>query len=191
MGESKDDYAPLNISLTWQAMEQVARSGKAKSIGVSNFTVEKLKDLLAHATIIPAVNQVECHPHWQQMKLSRFCASQDIHITGYCPLGSPGSSFAKVSVLEHPIINEIAKKLGKPPAQIALRWGIQSGHSILPKSTNPNRLRSNFDILDWSIPAEDMRKIATIEQVRLLRSESMCNEYGPYKTLEELWDNDL
>lgn len=191
MGESKDDYAPLNLPATWQAMEKLVHAGKTKSIGVSNFSVEKIKGLLPHAKIVPAVCQVECHPLWQQKKLRHYCQSQNILIAGYSPLGAPGSSFAKVSVLDHPIINEVAKKLGKPAAQVVLRWGVQSGHCILPKSTNPDRLRSNFDILDWSIPEEDMQKIATMEQVRLLRSDNMCNEYSPYKTVEELWDGDL
>ncbi|MCO5603084.1 hypothetical protein L7F22_057229 [Adiantum nelumboides] len=191
MGESKDDYAPLNIKATWQAMERLVQEGKTKSIGVSNFSVEKLKDLLGYAKIPPAVCQVECHPMWQQKKLQHFCSSHNIHLSGYSPLGAPGSSFAKVTVLDHPIIKEVAEKLGKPAAEVVLRWGVQSGHSILPKSTNPDRLRTNFDILDWCIPEEDMRKISTIEQVRMLRSESMCNEGSPYKTVEELWDGDL
>ncbi|KAF2288635.1 hypothetical protein GH714_009684 [Hevea brasiliensis] len=112
----------LICTFTWRAMEALFDSGKARAIGVSNFSVKKLEDLLAVARVTPAVNQVEIHPVWQQPKLHEYCKSKGIHLTGYSPLGSSGTGILKN------ILTTVAKKLGKTPAQVALRWGLQMGH---------------------------------------------------------------
>ncbi|CAI0427285.1 unnamed protein product [Linum tenue] len=162
VGFKTENLETPDIPSTWKAMEALCDSGKAKAIGVSNFSTKKLGDLLAVARIPPSVNQVECHPVWQQPKLHEFCKSKGIHLSGYSPLGSPGS--IKTEVLKNPVLNTVAEKLGKTPAQVALRWGIQAGHSVLPKSTNKNRIKENFDVLDWSIPDDLLPKFAEIEQ---------------------------
>ncbi|CAM8973345.1 unnamed protein product [Rhodiola kirilowii] len=181
---------PADIPSTWKSMEALYDSGKARAIGVSNFSVKKLGDLLDVARVPPAVNQVECHPSWQQKTLRDFCQSKGIHLSGYSPLGAPG--YIKGEVLKHPILTTIADKLGKTPAQIALRWGLQMGNSVLPKSTNVSRIRENFDIFDWSIPEELMSKLSEIEQVKLIRGEYFVHEtLGHYKTIEELWDGEI
>ncbi|KAF4401649.1 hypothetical protein G4B88_001843 [Cannabis sativa] len=124
-------------------------SGQARAIGVSNFSTKKLQDLLSYAKIPPAVNQVECHPVWQQPGLHSLCKS-----TGaYSPLGSPGS-WLKGEILKEPLLVEIAEKLNKSTAQVALRWGIQSGHSVLPKSVNESRIKENLSLFDWLITEE-------------------------------------
>ncbi|KAJ8899648.1 hypothetical protein K2173_019344 [Erythroxylum novogranatense] len=180
-----------NIPSTWRAMEALYDTGKAKAIGVSNFSSKKLGDLIAIARVPPAVNQVECHPVWQQPKLHEFCKSKGVHITGYSPLGSSGSVFVNTDVLKNPTINMVAEKLGKSPAQVALRWGLQMGHSVLPKSTNETRIKQNFDIFDWPIPEHLFANICEIEQERLVTGSFYVHEKnGPYRTVEELWDNE-
>ncbi|KAJ7530269.1 hypothetical protein O6H91_15G087100 [Diphasiastrum complanatum] len=173
-------------------MERLFQASRVRTIGVSNFSVKKLEDLLSYARVVPAVNQVECHPEWQQQKLRSFCAAKRIHLSAYSPLGSPGSTFVKHSVLDHPIVKNVANKLGKTPAQVALRWGIQSGVSVLPKSTNAEKLKSNLDIFSWSIPEEEYHKFSNIEQARLLRGDDQWvnDTTSPYKSFEELWDGE-
>ncbi|KAF2288640.1 hypothetical protein GH714_009742 [Hevea brasiliensis] len=188
------DYVDLYLhTLTYypahgEAMEALFDSGKARAIGVSNFSVKKLEDLLAVARVTPAVNQVEIHPVWQQPKLHEYCKSKGIHLTGYSPLGSSGTG-----ILKNRILTTVAKKLGKTPAQVALRWGLQMGHSVVPKSTNEARIKENFDVFDWSIPENLFAKFSEIEQaMRLIRGSGFVDEtYSFYKTVEELWDGEL
>ncbi|XP_002529872.3 NADPH-dependent aldo-keto reductase, chloroplastic isoform X2 [Ricinus communis] len=192
VGFKAENLTRPDIPSTWRAMEALYDSGKARAIGVSNFSAKKLEDLLAVARVPPAVDQVECHPVWQQQKLHEFCKSKGIHLSGYSPLGSPGTGSIKTQVLKNPILNMAAEKLGKSPAQVALRWGLQMGHSVLPKSTNETRIKENFDVFDWSIPEDSFAKLSEIEQVRLIRGTAFVHEtYGFYKTVEELWDGEL
>nr|KYP76687.1 Aldose reductase [Cajanus cajan] len=218
VGFKPENLVQPNIPSTWKAMEALYDSGKARAIGVSNFSTKKLADLLEVARIPPAVNQVECHPSWQQDKLQAFCKSKGVHLSGYSPLGSPGTTWVKSEVLKQPIINMIAEKLGKTPAQVALRWGLQMGHSVLPKSTSEARIKENFDVFGWSIPEDLFAKFSEIQQVRadltceiyfhgsivkfydwwfllqarLLRGTSFVHEtYGGYRTIEELWDGEI
>ncbi|KAK8563806.1 hypothetical protein V6N13_005965 [Hibiscus sabdariffa] len=192
VGFNPENFLQPDIPSTWKAMEALYDSGKARAIGVSNFSSKKLGDLLQVARVPPAVNQVECHPSWQQTKLLEFCKSKGVHLSGYSPLGSPGTTWLKSDVLKHPILNMVAQKLGKTSAQVALRWGLQKGHSVLPKSTNEERIKENFDVFGWSIPDDLFAKFSEIEQARLLRGNSFAHEtYGPYKTVEELWDGEI
>ncbi|RDX61843.1 NADPH-dependent aldo-keto reductase, chloroplastic, partial [Mucuna pruriens] len=170
VGIKKEYLDQPDIPSTWRGLEAVYDSGKARAIGVSNFSSKKLQDLLDIARVPPAVNQVELHPGWQQQKLHAFCESKGIHLSGYSPLGSPG--VLKSDILKNPIVIEVAEKLGKTPAQVALRWGLQAGHSVLPKSTNESRIKGNSDD-------------------RLLKGTFFVDEnYGAYKTVEELWDGE-
>ncbi|KAK4478533.1 hypothetical protein RD792_014014 [Penstemon davidsonii] len=163
-GFSQENLVPTDIPATWKAMETLYDSGKARAIGVSNFSTKKLSDLLEIARIPPAVNQVECHPSWQQAKLREFCKSKGVHLSGHSPLGSPGSTWLKGKVLQNPILIATAKKLGKTPAQVALRWGLQMGHSVLPKSTHESRILENFDLFSWSIPDDLFSEFSKIAQ---------------------------
>ncbi|XWS43760.1 hypothetical protein CRYUN_Cryun16bG0131600 [Craigia yunnanensis] len=153
-----------DIPSTWRAMEALYDSGKARAIGVSNFSSKKLGDLLKVARIIPAVNQVELHPVWQQPKLHEFCQSKGIHLTGYSPLGSQAGENVRKKVLDNPFVKMVAQEVGKSPAQVALRWGLQMGHSVLPKSISEARLKENLDVLHWFIPEELLPKFSQIEQ---------------------------
>ncbi|XP_015699256.1 aldo-keto reductase family 4 member C10-like isoform X2 [Oryza brachyantha] len=186
-----EDYIPPDIPSTWGAMEKLYDSGKARAIGVSNFSSKKLGDLLAVAHVPPAVDQVECHPGWQQSKLHNFCQSTGVHFSAYSPLGSPGSIWMNSNVLKEPVIISIAEKLGKTPAQVALRWNIQMGHSVLPKSVTEERIKQNIDVYDWSIPEDLLAKFSEIKQVRLLRGDVIVNPHSVYKTHEELWDGEI
>ncbi|KAG2618839.1 hypothetical protein PVAP13_3NG141347 [Panicum virgatum] len=160
---SPENLIPTDIPATWGAMEKLYDSGKARAIGVSNFTCKKLEDLFAIARVHPAVNQVECHPVWQQDKLRKLCQLKGVHLSAFSPLGSPGVNGP--SVLNNPIVISVAEKLQKTPAQVALRWGIQMGQSVLPKSANEARIKENIDIFDWSIPEDLMAKFSEIKQV--------------------------
>ncbi|CAI9098261.1 OLC1v1034878C1 [Oldenlandia corymbosa var. corymbosa] len=185
---SPDYVLPTDLHSTWRAMEALYDSGRTKAIGVCNFSTKKLGDLLDIARVPPAVDQVECHPVWQQPKLHEFCKSKGVHLSAWSPLGSPGTSFIKGNVITHPIVTSIAETLGRTPAQVALRWGLQAGHGVLPKSTNENRIKENFDIFDWSIPDDLMAKFSEIKQERLVKGEAYITANGPYKSVEELWD---
>lgn len=187
-----ENFIPTDIPATWEAMEKLYDSGKARAIGVSNFSCKKLEDLFAVARVPPAVNQVECHPVWQQDKLRKLCQSKGVHLSAFSPLGSPGSPGVNgPSVLNNPIVVSVAEKLQKTPAQVALRWGIQMGHSVLPKSTNEARIKENINILDWSIPEDLMAKFSEIKQVRLLRAEIAVNPQSGYNSLEDFWDGEI
>ncbi|CAK7328202.1 unnamed protein product [Dovyalis caffra] len=196
-------YEPENLTQpdivgTWREMEALYDAGKAHAIGVSNFSSKKLGDLLAVARIRPAVNQVECHLVWQQPKLHAFCQSEGVHLSGYAPLGSAAS---KTEVLNNPILKMVSEKLGKSPAQVALRWGLQMGHSVLPKSTNETRILENINIFDWSIPEDLFAKLSEIEQAsdkllslneRLIKGTNFVHgTYGAYRTVDELWDGEM
>ncbi|CAD6271957.1 unnamed protein product [Miscanthus lutarioriparius] len=177
-----ENLIPTDIPATWGAMEKLYYAGKARAIGVSNFSCKKLQDLLAVARVPPAVNQVECHPVWQQDKLRN----------AYSPLGSPGSpGYSGPSVVSNPIVISVAEKLQKTPAQVALRWGLQLGQSVLPKSANQRRIKENFDIFDWSIPHDLMAKFSAIKQVRLLKVEFAVHPKSGYNSLEDLWDGEM
>lgn len=91
-----------------------------------------------------------------------------LNLQGYSPLGSPGTKWLKSNVLQHPILTSVAEKVGKTPAQVALRWGLQMGHSVLPKSTNEARIKENFDVFDWSIPDELFAEFSKIEQASFI-----------------------
>ncbi|KAL5166401.1 NADPH-dependent aldo-keto reductase, chloroplastic [Glycine soja] len=189
VGFKAENIVPSDIPNTWKAMEALNKSGKARAIGVSNFSTKKLGELLEYARVTPAVNQSECHPAWRQDKLKAFCKSKGVHFSGYSPLGSP--AWLEGDFLNHPVINMIAKKLGKTPAQVALRWGLQMGHSVLPKSSNPARIKENFDIFDWSIPEDMLDKFFEIQQERLLKASFFHEPNGGYLPEEELWDGGI
>ncbi|WVZ68193.1 hypothetical protein U9M48_017160 [Paspalum notatum var. saurae] len=188
---SPENFVPPDIPATWGAMEKLYDTGKVRAIGVSNFSTKKLGDLLAIARVPPAVNQVECHPGWQQTKLHSFCQSNGIHLSAYSPLGSPGTTWLNSNVLKEPVVISIADKLGKTPAQVALRWNIQMGHSVLPKSLNEERIKQNLDVYDWSIPDDMLAEFSEIKQVRLVRGDFTVNPQSVYKTVEELWDGEI
>lgn len=188
----KNGFLPLDIKATWQTLERCVDEGLAKAIGVSNFSSKKLQDLLTYARIRPSVDQVEYHPFWQQKKLRDFCNSVGVHLSGYSPLGSPGMAVGSTELLNHPTMIEIGKKHGRSPAQVILRWGIEQGVSLLPKSYSPARIEHNFDIWGFKLTEEDHELISKFDQRKFWRGERWCNpETGPFTSVEDLWDGEI
>lgn len=140
----------------WRKMEELHEAGKAKSIGVSNYTIRHLKELLNECKIKPAVNQVELHVYLQQPELVEFCKKNDIVVEAYSPL-SHGYR------IDDPVLTKIAKKHGKTNAQVMIRWCVEIGTVPLPKSVHQERIKENFDIFDFKLDADDMKQIATLE----------------------------
>lgn len=157
------------IAETWAAMEELQRAGLAKHIGVSNFGCSLIRDLLSTASIRPAVLQVESHPYLVQPKLLRYCQSEQIAFTAFSPLGAGsyvplGMAKAEDSVLEHPVVKQIANIHKKSPAQIVLRWGVQRGTSVVPKTSQPQRLKENIDIFDFSLSEHEMMQLNGLDR---------------------------
>jgi D-xylose reductase len=163
--------ARVPISETWGAMEELVRAGLVRNIGVCNFNVALLRDLLSYAKVPPAVLQVELHPFLAQDKLLRFCREAGIAVTAFSPLGalsyfSLGMAEQGESVLEQPVVREAAARHGKTPAQIVLRWGVQRGTAIIPKTTRPERLRENLAIFDFELSADELAAITRLDRHR-------------------------
>ena len=140
----------------WKDMEKAVSLGKVKSIGLSNFK-KNLEDLLAHATLKPAAIQVECHPYFNQHELKKRMAEFGTVVESWYPLGH-----GDAHLLNEPILTKLAEKYHKTTAQIILRWHIEEGNSVFPKTTNPEHLKENFDIFDFSLTSEDMAEIAKL-----------------------------
>lgn len=148
---------------TWEAMEELVAEGLVKAIGVSNFNHEQLERLLAKPDlkIKPLTNQIECHPYLTQNKLIEFCRARNVAVTAYRPLG--GSS-GGVDLMDNPVIQEVAKKHKKTPAQILIRFHIQRDVSVIPKSVNPKRIRENFQVFDFHLSEEDMSALLRLDK---------------------------
>ncbi len=146
---------------SWKAMETLLQKGKCRAIGVSNFTIPHLEDLLETHEVIPAVNQVEFHPFLYQKELLEYCQRKGIQVEAYSPL-------ARGERFKHPRITALATKYSKTPAQLMLRWGLQHGLVVIPKSTREERIRENSQVFDFEISAEDMRSLDSLnEDLRL------------------------
>lgn len=152
------------------AMEDLVDKGLAKHIGVSNFNAQSVMDLVKYARIKPAVNQIELHPYLTQKPFLEWLATQDIHVTAYSPLGSTsyvplgGDYGLGAGVLAEEGLQHIAARKGKSVAQIVLRWGIQRGCSVIPKSVNPDRLRENISVFDFTLTEEEMDAIDSLNR---------------------------
>jgi alcohol dehydrogenase (NADP+) len=169
---SPADFIPLAESPledTWRAMEGLVEAGLTYSIGVSNFSIGKLKRLLPHCAVIPAVNQVEIHPFNGQQGLADYCAAQGIHLTAYSPLGSgdrpDGLKQAdEPSLLMHPVVGDIAQRHQNTPAQVLLAWALTRGLSVIPKSTHSGRIAENLAAESLRLDARDMDALNDLEQ---------------------------
>jgi diketogulonate reductase-like aldo/keto reductase len=152
----------------YRALETLLADGKVRAIGVSNFMVEHLTLLLDHATVIPAVNQIELHPYFQQPEVQVFNAGHGIVTQAWSPIG--GITFYRdsghTSTLQDPVIAEIAQAHGKSPAQVMLRWHLQEGRSVIPKSTKPNRIAENFDVFDFDLGRDELAQVNGLDTGR-------------------------
>lgn len=142
---------------TWKEMEAILDSGRALSIGVSNFEIRHLEELRKVSGIVPAVNQIECHPLCYPKELIEYCQDNGIQVQAYAPL-------ARGAYLDHDVLCILGTKYGRTTAQIGLRWAVQKGISVIPKSVNPDRIASNGDIFSFSIEQEDMDILDTLNE---------------------------
>ncbi|WP_224482677.1 aldo/keto reductase [Robertkochia aurantiaca] len=190
--ESPDQFLPLSqvpISETWSMMEEAVEQGLSKTIGVSNFSVKKLKSLLDEANIPPEMNQVELHPFLQQNELLDFCTSNHIAVTGYSPLGSTDRQQEmkkddEPSLLEHPAITELADKHDCTAGQILLSWHVNRGNIVIPKSTSKKHIKENLESQNINLSNEDMLKISEMnEGYRFVDGKFFEMEGNSYKNV--------
>lgn len=194
--ESGADFLSLEeipISVTWAAMEDCAKKGLSKHIGVSNFSVKKIKALLKVCEIRPEINQIEMQPFFQQNSMLEFCNNENIALTAYSPLGSTDRPAVfkapdEPSLLENSTILEIAKANGYSSAQVLIRWAIQRGTAVIPKSVNPGRMKQNLDAVSINLTDKEMQKIAALEMSARLIVGGFWAMPGSGYTLETLWD---
>ncbi len=161
--------AAVPLQDTWRAMETLVDAGLARHIGVCNYGVSLMRDLINYARIAPAVLQIESHPYLTQEKLLRFCSEQDVAVTAFSPLGALsylelGMADQAESVLQKPEVIAIAERLDKTPAQVVLRWGVQRGTSIIPKTSRPERLVENAALFDFELTAADMAAVSALNR---------------------------
>jgi len=172
MPESANDYltpqeAPIHE--TWNEMIQMKNKGLVKHIGVSNFSKEKLEDLISKTAEVPEMNQVELHPLLQQKELFQYCNHKGIHLTGYSPLGSGDRSEGmkqenEPNMLEKATIKKIASKHNVSPAQVLINWSAQRGTAVIPKSTNPGRIKENLEAAHLQMDQEDLKELAQMDE---------------------------
>ncbi|MGH7137952.1 MAG: aldo/keto reductase, partial [Pirellulales bacterium] len=165
------EMAAVPLRDTWQAMEDLVSAGLARNIGVCNYNCALLRDLLTYAKIRPAVLQVELHPYLTQDKLLRFCREESIAVTGFSPLGAVsylplGMAAPEESVLAQAAVVEAAGRHAKTPAQVVLRWGVQRGTAIVPKSSRSERLAENLALFDFELSPEEMLAISRLNRNR-------------------------
>jgi 2,5-diketo-D-gluconate reductase A len=157
---------------TWKALEKLASDGRARAIGVSNFGVEHLRRLVAETGTVPAVNQVELHPYFQQTDLRAEHAEHGIATEAWSPLGQGGA------LLSDATITRLADRHGMTPAQVVLRWHLQLGNIVIPKSANPARMRQNLDVFGFELSAEDLSAIADLETGKRIGPDPATANFG-------------
>lgn len=165
----RPDRVPL--ADTWHAMESLLSAGLVRQIGVCNYNSGLLHDLLAYAETPPAMLQIELHPYLTQQRMLRLCREADIAVTGFSPLGAPsyvplGMAGPGESVLGEPVVVAAAERHGRSPAQIVLRWGVQRGTAVIPKTSRPDRLTENLALFDFELDDEEMVAISALDRGR-------------------------
>ncbi|REC46817.1 aldo/keto reductase [Chryseobacterium pennipullorum] len=143
---------------TWKALEELYQEGKIKAIGVCNFTVEKLEELKANSTVLPVINQIELHPVFQQKELQEYDRKNNIITQPWSPLGN-----GNASLLSNTDLKAIAEKYGKTVAQVILRWHLQEGFVVIPKSVTPSRIEENFNVFDFELTEEEMNVVRSLD----------------------------
>jgi 2,5-diketo-D-gluconate reductase A len=158
---------------TWRTMEEFYRDGRARSIGVSNFQPHHLRRLREETETVPAVNQIEVHPYLTQPEVREFCAEQDIAVEAWSPI-------AQGKVLDDQTITSLADKYGKSPAQVVLRWHIERGDIVFPKSVTPQRILENIDIFDFELDGEDVEAISALNRNERTGPDPDVFDYIPH-----------
>lgn len=175
----KMELAPVPLFETWHAMESLVEKGLTKEIGVCNYNTGLLNDLMAYAKIKPAMLQVESHPYLTQERLMKLAKQYDIQVTAFSPLGALSyleldMAGAAESVLEQSVVKAAAQRLGKTAAQVVLRWGVQRGNAIIPKTSKPERLVENLAIFDFELSQQEM------DDINALNSNRRFNDPGHF-----------
>lgn len=190
--EKDEDFLSLEdapLIETWSAMLEAKEQGLIKHAGVSNFSQQKLKDLMEQTNDNPEMNQVELHPYLQQDDLMDFCKKNQINITGYSPLGSGDrtpemKADDEPSLLENETIKKIAQKHGKSAGQILIAWHVHRGNAVIPKSTNEKRIKENLESADINLDQEDMTEIAKLDRhYRYVTGEFFETSDGKYENI--------
>jgi len=192
----EEDFLSLEeipIAVTWKAMEACVGQGLTRHIGVSNFSVHKIKELLKDCSIKPEVSQLELHPFLQQNAMLNFCRQENIALTAYSPLGSNDRPARlrtedEPNLLQNPMIMEIAEHNNISAAQVLLCWAIQRGTIVIPKSVNPERLKQNLDSASIHLTDEEMSKIASLDIHRRYINGSFWAAPAKGYTIDNLWD---
>jgi len=190
--QSPSDYLSLTevpIIETWQAMEECVKDGLVENIGVSNFSVNKLTDLISKANIKPSVNQVEMHPLLAQNELKKYCDEQNIILTAYSPLGAPHREIKKdkePELLGNKLIVEISENHKCSPAQVLIAWAIYRNTSVIPKSMSPKRLKENFESQNINLSDEEMSILNSLNQNYRFIDGRFFSDRSNY-TLEDIW----
>lgn len=193
--QSAKDLVSLNeipLTETWEGMEIAKNEGLTKHIGVSNFGKKNLHVLISNSKIKPEMNQVECHPYFQQEDLFAFCKQHEIHLTAYSPLGSFGrpnifKAANEPRLLDDVAIAKIAISNDVTPAQVLISWALHRGMAVIPKSVNPKRISENLQAEQLILSEQDMSTIAGLERkYRYVTGQFWVTKGGPY-TLEDVW----
>jgi diketogulonate reductase-like aldo/keto reductase len=142
---------------SWRALEKIVKTKKCRAIGISNYTIEHLEELLGACEIVPAVNQVEFNPFLYQKDLLDFCRSKGISLSAYTPL-------SRGRKLDHPVLRDLSGKYRKTPAQILIRWSLEHGLIVIPRSAKKVRIKENSDVFDFSISEEDMKQLDALHE---------------------------
>ncbi|CAH2241649.1 jg3051 [Pararge aegeria aegeria] len=187
--DGKIQFSDVDYVDTWKALEPLVGEGLIKSIGISNFNSKQVERLLKSATVKPVVNQVECHPYLNQKRLLEFCEARGIRLTAYSPLGSPDRPWARPGdplLMEDPKLKAIAERLDKTVAQVLIRYQIDRGIIVIPKSVTRSRIQSNFQVLDFKLSAEDVQLIDSFDcNGRLVpMTASLGHKYHPFENEE-------
>ena len=148
---------------TWKALEELYKEGKIKAIGVCNFTIEKLEELKANSTVLPVINQIELHPVFQQKELQVYDRENNIITQPWSPLGN-----GNAQLLSNPDLKAIAEKYGKTVAQVILRWHLQEGFVVIPKSVTPSRIEENFNVFDFELTEDEMNVVRSLDKGKRL-----------------------
>jgi len=175
------DTKDPDFSETWGGMEELVKAGKVKNIGLSNFTIEQIEEVLSTATIKPACLQVESHPHLPNLPLLEYCKSKDMVFVAYSPLGNPGSMFANSetpNILRDPTVLEIAAVHGVSAGQVLIRYQLDKGNVTIPKSITPSRIEQNQQVFHFTLTSDQVNALSDLSKAFAAPGRRTCRVVG-------------